>query len=69
MSKIVLYFQDMHQELLEEVLDLRDQYPSYTKAEAAFAMAVPEKITEGMDLVPKEELFAWQRSWFGTSSD
>ena len=50
-------------ELVEKVLQLREEYPSYARAERLAAWQ-PDTLTDDMDLVPREEIIARHRSRF-----
>ena len=48
---------------MERVLELRELYPSYSKANALVRYA-PSNLTEDMDLVPKAEVIERYQSRF-----
>ena len=57
------FFSGYVAELVERVIQLREEYPSYSRAEALVARH-PDNLTDDMDLVPKEEVMARYQTRF-----
>ena len=61
-SHFILVCLEYVRELLEEVMQLRQDYPSLSLAERGLVAAEPHLLTESMDVVSKDDLIARYQS-------